>query len=135
MANSLDFRTTLPVYIGVLDAPSRCLYDPVLIINNISWCVHPPQIDDIQQGSDSMSPTPMSPTPQGQAPSDWQAAAESLRIDMEQLKEVYVASMEEGNYDSAELMEVHTLAENAQENLDPRWKLLPSINPFLPAKP
>ncbi len=72
-----------------------------------------------------MSPGPLSPTPQGQvagdSSADWQAAVESVKIDSDGLRDVYVSAMEEGKYDSAELGEVHSFAEKAEEGVNPRW--------------
>ena len=68
------------------------------------------------------SPTP---TSSGEAPtdslSDWQVAVDLIRIDEEGLKEAYVGALDDCKYDSTELSEIHTLAENAQQSLDPRY--------------
>ena len=55
---------------------------------------------------------------------DWQQLADTADIDEEGLKEVYVAALEECKYDSAELESVHTLAEKAQQMLNPRFVIL-----------
>ena len=61
----------------------------------------------------------------------WQLAVEAIQLDEEGLREAYVAAVEDSKYDSAELEEVHTLAEKAQQTLDPRFGrfilLIPSI--------
>ena len=52
---------------------------------------------------------------------DWQQAVEEVQLDEEGLKEAYIAAVEESKYDGAELEAVHTLAEKAQQTLDPRF--------------
>ena len=86
------------------------------------------QVEQIQAESVSMTTTQPSPfaSPQkGDAPSspdtDWQQQVDSIDIDEEGMREVYVAALEECKYDSANLEAVHTLAEKAQQMLNPRF--------------
>jgi len=85
------------------------------------------EIEQIQAEAVSMTtlqPSPASFGQTGGSPSspgdDWQQLADTADIDEEGLKEVYVAALEECKYDSAELESVHTLAEKAQQMLNPR---------------
>ena len=95
------------------------------------------QIEQIQAESVSMTTTQPSPfaSPQkGDAPSspdtDWQHQVDSVDIDEEGMREVYIAALEECKYDSASLEAVHTLAEKAQQTLNPRFvSLSPSPAP------
>lgn len=48
-------------------------------------------------------------------------------VEEEALRDVYLAALEECKFDSAELEEVHTLAEKAQEGLDPRSPLVRAV--------
>lgn len=50
----------------------------------------------------------------------WQTEAESVAIDANDLKEMYVGALEEGRYDSAPLQGVHILEDRAVASLDPR---------------
>jgi len=76
----------------------------------------------------TLQPSPSSFGQTGGSPSspgdDWQQLADTADIDEEGLKEVYVAALEECKYDSAELESVHTLAEKAQQMLNPRFVIL-----------
>lgn len=63
----------------------------------------------------------------GEGEEEWQKAADALEIVEEDLRDVYVAAMEEVKFDSAELEEVHTLAEKAQTELDPRSPMVRAI--------
>ena len=58
---------------------------------------------------------------------EWQEAADSLTSVEEDVRELYVAAMEESKFDSAELEEVHTLAEKAQTTLDPRSPMVRAV--------
>ena len=70
-------------------------------------------------------PSPFASPQKGGAPSspdtDWQQQVDSIDIDEEGMREVYVAALEECKYDSANLEAVHTLAEKAQQMLNPRF--------------
>lgn len=44
-----------------------------------------------------------------------------MGIDEDGLREAYVAALGESKYDTIELDAVHTLAERAQQTLDPRY--------------
>ncbi len=61
------------------------------------------------------------------AEEDWQKAADAVVIVEDDLREIYVAAMEECKFDSAELEEVHTLAEKAQTSLDPRSPMVRAV--------
>ena len=52
---------------------------------------------------------------------DWQKEAESVQLDKEVLREIYVGALQEGRYDSAPLQGVHALEDKAMASLDPRW--------------
>jgi hypothetical protein len=66
-----------------------------------------------------MSPqaTPTSPST---VDHDWERLADATEIVEDGLREVYVSALEVCKYDSAELIDVHTLADKVQQTLDPR---------------
>ena len=72
-------------------------------------------------------PSPFASPQKGDAPSsphiDWQQQVDSMDIDEEGMREVYVVALEECKYDSANLEAVHTLAEKAQQTPNPRFVL------------
>ena len=76
----------------------------------------------------TLQSSPFSLNQTGDAPGspsdDWQQLADATDIDEEGLREVYVAALEECKYDSAELEAVHTLAEKAQQTLNPRFVVI-----------
>ena len=67
---------------------------------------------------------PLSPQATPTSPStvdhDWERLADATEIVEDGLREVYVSALEAAKYDSAELIDVHTLAEKVQQTLDPR---------------
>ena len=94
-----------------------------------------PKVESAQTGSSSSelsSPshsaaTPNYPSPGGAAPTrkvqqdhSWQKYADSAQIDEDGLRELYVGALVETKYDTAELQDVHLLADKMQPSLDPR---------------
>ena len=63
----------------------------------------------------------------GEGQEEWQRAADALTINEDDLRDVYFAAMEECKFDSAELEEIHTLAEKAQTTLDPRSPMVRAV--------
>ena len=51
---------------------------------------------------------------------DWERLADATEIVEAGLREVYISALEVSKYDSAELLDVHTLADKVQQTLDPR---------------
>ena len=60
------------------------------------------------------------PTNQSGARDDWERLADATEIVEDGLREVYVSALEVSKYDSAELMDVHTLADKVQQTLGPQ---------------
>ena len=85
-------------------------------------------MDGIQQTNSTASPTsPLSPLSPRGAPinqsnphDDWERLADATEIVEAGLREVYVSALEESKYDSAELIDVHTLADKVQQTLGPQ---------------
>ena len=65
--------------------------------------------------------------PPNQSEISWKEEADSSIIDQNGLCELYVGSLEESKFDSAELEHSHTLAEKAQVSLDPRSPMLTAV--------
>ena len=61
-------------------------------------------------------------SPGGKQPGyeEWQKAIDSEKLDEDALRDVYISALEVSKYDSAELEDVHTLADKAQVTLDAR---------------
>ena len=69
---------------------------------------------------DCLSPHGATPARQDQHDHRWQKYADSAQIDEEGLRELYVGALAEAKYDTAELQDVHILADKMQPSLDPR---------------
>lgn len=81
------------------------------------------------QIEDSSASAIQSPKSDGEDSSgaDWQKVADSSLVVEDELKDIYVAALEESKFDSAELAEVHTLIEKAQVTLDPRSPMVSAV--------
>ena len=66
-------------------------------------------------------------SPRDASGEDWQQTADSSVIVEDDLRELYQAALEECKFDSAELEDVHTLSEKAQEALDPRSPMVRAV--------
>ena len=85
-------------------------------------------MDQLQTQEAARSPTsPISPSSPRGAPAnqssirdDWERLADATEIVEDGLREVYVSALEESKYDSAELIDVHTLADKVQQTLGPQ---------------
>ena len=85
-------------------------------------------MEHLQSQDTSLSPTsPVSP--RGGAPAnqsstsiydDWKRLADATEIVEAGLKEVYVSALEVSKYETAELLDVHTLADKVQQTLGPQ---------------
>ena len=88
-------------------------------------------MEHLQSQDTSLSPT--SPvgqkSPRGGAPAnqsstsiydDWERLADATEIVEAGLKEVYVSALEVSKYETAELLDVHTLADKVQQTLGPQ---------------
>ena len=51
---------------------------------------------------------------------DWERLADATEIVDVELKEVYVSALEVSKYETAELLDVHTLADKVQQRLGPQ---------------
>ena len=88
-------------------------------------------MEHLQSQDTSLSPTsPVGQTsPRGGAPAnqsstsiydDWERLADATEIVEAGLKEVYVSALEVSKYETAELLDVHTLADKVQQTLGPQ---------------
>ena len=85
-------------------------------------------MEQLQEASSVTSPTsPLSPLSPRGAPvnqssprDDWERLADATEIVEAGLREVYVSALEESKYDSAELIDAHTLADKVQQTLGPQ---------------
>lgn len=62
-----------------------------------------------ESGAEGLSP--------GVEVADWQEAAEAIRVDEAGILEVYVEALKGSQFDCAELVDVHLLADKAQQSL------------------
>ena len=92
-------------------------------------------MEQIQSHDETLSPTsPVSQSsPRGATANqlriydDWERLADATEIVEAGLQEVYVSALEDSKYDSAELLDVHTLADKVQQTLGPQSPKLKAI--------
>ena len=85
-------------------------------------------MEQLQEASSVTSlSSPLSPLSPRGAPvnqssprDDWERLADATEIVEAGLREVYVSALEESKYDSAELIDAHTLADKIQQTLGPQ---------------